>query len=144
MSEMDVRIDESGFIAAFKTWGGMTGRFLDRRATDLQTKAVADAPVGQPGQGHTPGTLKSSITTYNTYEDTELCARVGTSPEVDAGNIGYGYFVHEGTRPHTIIPKQAKALRFVVGGRIVYATKVNHPGTAPNPYLARFLPEIFE
>lgn len=43
---------------------------------------------------------------------------------------------HEGTRPHRIEPRRAKALRFVGGdGRVVFALHVDHPGTRPNPFL---------
>lgn len=34
-----------------------------------------------------------------------------------------------GSRPHTITPTHAKALRFSMGGRIVFAKSVHHPGT---------------
>ncbi len=36
-----------------------------------------------------------------------------------------------GTRPHTIVPVRAMALRFKVGGVVVYTKRVNHPGTQP-------------
>jgi phage gpG-like protein len=43
---------------------------------------------------------------------------------------------HEfGTKPHTIVPRRAKALRFQAGGRTVFARKVNHPGTAGRFYM---------
>ena len=48
----------------------------------------------------------------------------------------YAVFVHEGTRPHVIRPRYARALRFEMDGRTVFAAKVHHPGTAPNPFLA--------
>lgn len=46
----------------------------------------------------------------------------------------YGRFVRVGTRPHTIRPVRAQALRFEINGRIVFAKRVRHPGTRPNPY----------
>ena len=46
----------------------------------------------------------------------------------------YGHFVREGTMPHEILPKKARVLRFVVNGVEVFASRVNHPGTKPNPY----------
>lgn len=66
----------------------------------------------------------------------------GVDPPVDSGNVAsadlyadapYAGFVAEGTRPHQIVPVSAKALRFEVGGDVVFAARVNHPGTAPNP-----------
>lgn len=46
----------------------------------------------------------------------------------------YARFVADGTRPHTIRPRTARALRFQVGGKTVFAMRVNHPGTQPNPW----------
>jgi hypothetical protein len=40
-------------------------------------------------------------------------------------------FVIDGTRPHLIRPRRAKALRFQVGGDVVF--------TRPNPFLQRAL-----
>jgi len=57
-------------------------------------------------------------------------------------NVDYAGFVNDGTRPHIIRPRRAKALRFRVGGRIVYARVVNHPGTRARPFLDRALEEI--
>lgn len=46
----------------------------------------------------------------------------------------YGEFVRDGTPPHVIRPRKAKALRFTIGDRVIFAKKVNHPGTRPNRY----------
>lgn len=54
----------------------------------------------------------------------------------------YAQAVNDGTRPHIIRPKNAKALRFRVGGRVVYAKVVHHPGTRPNPFLDRALRDV--
>ena len=51
----------------------------------------------------------------------------------------YGIFVHEGTKAHPIVARRAKALRFVMNGRVVYAKSVQHPGTKPNRFFLRAL-----
>ncbi len=51
--------------------------------------------------------------------------------------VPYDKFVRLGTRPHPIFARNAKALRFVTGGRVVFAKSVQHPGTEPNPYPER-------
>jgi hypothetical protein len=43
---------------------------------------------------------------------------------------------HNGSRPHTIVPRTASHLRFSSGGRIIYTKLVHHPGTRPNRYLS--------
>ncbi|MCL7377013.1 hypothetical protein [Streptomyces sp. 35G-GA-8] len=48
-------------------------------------------------------------------------------------------YVLDGTRPHIIRPRRAKALRFEVGGRVVYAAYARHPGTRASNFLARAL-----
>lgn len=53
----------------------------------------------------------------------------------------YGMGVIGGTSPHIIRPKRAKVLRFFMGGNIVFATIVHHPGNRPNPYHERVLNE---
>lgn len=57
-------------------------------------------------------------------------------------NVAYAQYVHDGTRPHVIRPRRRQALRFVVGGRVVYAKVVHHPGTRARPFLTRALIEV--
>lgn len=55
----------------------------------------------------------------------------------------YARFVHEGTRPHVIRPRLARALSFDwprAGGRVFFA-QVNHPGTRASRFLAEAVDE---
>lgn len=59
----------------------------------------------------------------------------------------YAAHVEFGTRAHTIVPRRAKALRFAPagsgrlsgtprsGGSVVFARRVRHPGTRPQPFM---------
>lgn len=60
-----------------------------------------------------------------------LFAKVGPT-------VAYAIFVHEGTSPHVILPKNGKALFW--RGAAHPVRSVNHPGTRPN----RFMPKIAE
>ena len=40
-----------------------------------------------------------------------------------------------GTRPHVIRPVRARVLHFVIDGQEIWAMEVNHPGTAPRPFM---------
>lgn len=68
---------------------------------------------------------------------------IGLRTIVTVGSdVEYAAAVNDGTRPHIIRPKNAKALRFRVGGRIVYARVVHHPGTRARPFLDRALRDV--
>lgn len=64
-----------------------------------------------------------------------------TSATVES-NVAYAPYVHDGTRPHRIRPRNRQALRFNVGGQVVFAKVVNHPGTRARPFLVRALREV--
>jgi len=57
-------------------------------------------------------------------------------------DVEYAPMVNDGTRPHIIRPRRAKALKFKVGGRTVYAKVVHHPGTRARPFLDRALADV--
>ena len=57
-------------------------------------------------------------------------------------DLEYAGFVNDGTRPHIIRPVRARALRFKVGGKTVFAKLVHHPGTRARPFLDRALREV--
>lgn len=54
----------------------------------------------------------------------------------------YGEFVREGTKPHEIVPVNAQALRFEIGGKIIFARRVQHPGSRANPYHKRTMARL--
>lgn len=49
--------------------------------------------------------------------------------------VPYAVYVHEGTRAHTITPRNKQVLRFVSRGEFVFAKRVRHPGTRRDPFL---------
>ena len=74
----------------------------------------------------TRGTLKRNIRVFS-----------ATSSEVKIGNtaeVKYAKFVHNGTRPYIIKPKNKKALANKKAG-LFFGKKVKHPGIKANPYL---------
>jgi HK97 gp10 family phage protein len=56
-------------------------------------------------------------------------------------DVFYAPFVNDGTRPHRIYPRRGRFLRFTVGGDVVYARVVRHPGTRARPFLDQALRE---
>jgi hypothetical protein len=76
------------------------------------------------------GALKRSIR-MNHYGNTQ-----GQKLVITAGK-NYALKHHEGTRPHTITPKdQGGVLVFSGRSRVVRTTTVNHPGTRANKFLS--------
>jgi HK97 gp10 family phage protein len=73
------------------------------------------------------GALKSSIIVEKMDELTYI-----VGPTID-----YSIYVEYGTKPHLILPRYARALRFETEDGIVFAKKVYHPGSAPNPFVRR-------
>lgn len=106
---------------------GDVARDLARRAIRVESRAKRLCPVDT-------GRLRASITWEIVRSSGGVyVARVGT-------NVKYARAVHDGTRPHVIEPRQATVLRFPANGGIVYARRVNHPGTRGIPFLRDALP----
>ncbi len=103
--------------------GGMVYRNMERRLLRVEAEARRRAP-GSMGAG-----IRSQIQ-RGAGGDFRGVIR-STHPAT--------IYVVSGTRPHTIRPVRAKALRFNVAGRVVYATVVHHPGTRKNDFLTEAL-----
>jgi hypothetical protein len=86
------------------------------------------------GRKRQPGDLARSQVMRNGSYNGEPAVFVGTQDPI-------GAFVHEGTVPHLILPKNGKHLVFYWGraGRVVYLKQVHHPGSKPNRWLIRSL-----
>lgn len=77
--------------------------------------------------------FRTGKTRASLYAETRgTTVRVGSRSPVAA-------YLNNGTRAHTIRPIGAKALRFYIGGRAVFAKYVRHPGTKPTRFLQRAL-----
>jgi hypothetical protein len=119
-----IRIDWAAVDRMLNSPTGMVGRDCQQRADRTAARARQFAPgsmseriappVVQPGPG-------------------------GPSADITVRHEAVGYIIN-GTRPHQIRPVRAKALRFTVGGRVVFARLVNHPGTKPDDFLNKSLP----
>lgn len=108
-------------------------RYTASVAQQVKTEArrrvgVSREPQSFSGRGQ-PQHLRDAIVT-------RIVERGGTTVVRVIAARPYAVFHHEGTRPHVIRPVRAKALRFTVGRVVVFAKKVNHPGTRPNRFLA--------
>jgi len=129
-------VEDVTALRAFLSWDGAPGRDFERRMKTLAYRQTGDAPrrTGRMAGLVGPRRLQSDFGRY---------LEGGAGVNVASTNAkGYAQYVSSGTRPHVILPKRGKALRFVIAGRTVFARRVNHPGTRANPYLTRHLAEF--
>jgi hypothetical protein len=107
----------------FYSKNGEVSKDMLKRAHRVARHARMQAPVKT-------GRLKRSIKVYKHERYTRgQSVRVGTS-------VPYANYVHEGTKPHLIIPNSKRALKFTKGQSVIITRRVNHPGTRPNRFLA--------
>lgn len=105
--------------------GGLVYRNMERRVRRVEAEARRLAP-GSMGRGN------------------NITVSIRRGPGGDFRGVinarhPAALFVLHGTRPHIIRPVRAQALRFTVGGRVVYAKVVMHPGTRANDFLGKAL-----
>ena len=122
-----IRLDRA---ALNRTITNATRRELTEAGRQVVNRAKVLAPVRT-------GRLRSSIRA----EPPRIFSLRGSLTV--GSDVEYAGFVNDGTRPHQIKPRRTGGvLRFTVGGRVVYARVVNHPGTRARPFLDRALREV--
>lgn len=136
MSDPVIVWNEQAFNHVFRSWDGPVGRDLREKCRVIEAKAMVHV-------GFDTGQLLFAIDTAFDHFAGDLLARVGANP--NGNQKGYALYHHEGTAPHRIVARNAKALRFPdrrQGGGVVYRHSVSHPGNKPNPYLTQPLREV--
>ncbi|MEU9576318.1 hypothetical protein [Streptomyces chilikensis] len=112
---VEVRIDSSRFRVIGRRW-------FERKVEDVAETARVLAP----------GSMSRHIET-----------RVDDSSRGATGIIACTHhasvYVVFGTRPHQIVPRRRRALRFPMAGGDVFARRVNHPGNRANNFLGEAL-----
>lgn len=111
-----------------RTPNGMVGRWMARKGRTLVELAKNQVGVDT-------GALRGSISQRTTGES------YGIKTTVTAHD-GKAMMHHEGTRAHRIVPVRANVLRFEIGGKVIYARQVWHPGTQANRFLSDNLPRV--
>lgn len=129
---LSMQLDAHGLrdspLARF-SWAKASVAFADRAQPLVRDALKAKAPVGQGPQA---GRLKKSIRSQRKTGLVEGALEIRFKAYVP-----YIEYVLDGTRPHTITPKAARALRWQGTGGVVFAKRVQHPGTRPNHFNLR-------
>lgn len=120
-----LRIDWRAVDHMLNSPTGMVGRDCQQRADRTAARARQFAP-GSMSERIAPPVVQGGPG--------------GPSADITVRHPAVGYVIN-GTPPHPIRPRPPKrALRFTIGGRVVFARHVNHPGTKPNDFLNKALP----
>lgn len=120
--------DQGGIQYVTRSPSGPVGVHMAKLGRKLVRYAQRDVGVDT-------GRLRQSINSRVTVETTGLVTTVGSDNRI-------ALMHHNGTRRHVIEPRNRRALRFSRGASIVYARRVMHPGTKPNPYLSQNLARV--
>lgn len=114
----------------FKKWVKCVNELTVKTGTAIQETAVNNAP-------RKTGVYQRSID----YDGDKTIT----------ANANYSADIEYGTNAHIIEPVDKKALAFQKNGKTVFAKKVNHPGTKPNPVMRmaartvqKQIPQIFK
>lgn len=106
-------------------------------AIKIMEDAKQLAPVGETGEYRNSIKVSDTIVNENSIETMIYTDATVSSLEGQSYNLGY--LLENGTEPHTILPKNSDALVFDIDGETIFAKKVNHPGTNPQPH---FIPAL--
>lgn len=124
--------DPAGWNHAFHSWDGVLGKWMSKKTVQVQVRAMAEAPVKT-------GATKGSIRFRFGYSGTELESTVGVLTQ-------QGLWVHEGTRPHVIRPRNPEGHLVFFWPKVmatVVTKQVFHPGIRSNPFLVKALHQVF-
>ena len=120
-----VRLDRGQLT---RTIQGESRRVLNLRAQRILNRARILAPVNT-GRLRASGRIKRAAFFSFRPKATVIF------------DVDYAAAVNDGRRAVRITPKRAQALRFVIGGRVVFAKVVNQPARAAKPFLDRAVRE---
>jgi hypothetical protein len=105
-------------------------------AEEAKTRLQVYTPQTSPGRTNIAALWEVDRTTTEA-QDLFVLRNTYRKPEVIL-------FFEEGTRPHIIRPRRAKALRFFIDGDEIHARNVWHPGTREHRMIWRTRGEITE
>jgi hypothetical protein len=124
--------------ASFESDGGNLGaqvnEVLQRRMRSIIRQVAADARTNAPVD---TGRMAQAIKEDPIESPTPFRVIGGVT-----SHAPYSIYVHQGTAPHVIRPRNASALRFKAGGETVFASSVNHPGTRARPFLTNAVARV--
>lgn len=121
---MNIRVDSSALQKWLKS---AAVKLAAQTETALQRTAWEAAKFARVSGLYKDRTYKLFKSIRPTVQPTKSAVKA-TAP--------YAFYVENGTRPHAIVARRRKALRFVQNGEVFFRRSVWHPGTWPRPFMA--------
>jgi hypothetical protein len=108
---------------------------LERQLADARSRAMARAVEAGAEEARTRHRFqsRSGATVAGIRGFVTLVSQAETVGVLESASE-VSVFLNDGTGPHEILPRDAKALRFATGGRVVFAARAHHPGTQADPF----------
>lgn len=125
---LHIRVDSKEAVDAFSK----AGNNLQRRLVVAMRESLRD--VQEHARKHhrfttRTGEAERSIEASDVKTDGHtVSGEVGTTREITV-------YLHQGTKPHDIVPRKKKVLRWPDGGSFIFAHRVHHPGTKQDPFI---------
>lgn len=145
--DVDVRGLQEAIAASRKLQTGFVGAVVNDGLRSIGRTFVPGKGIGPLADATPKDTGKLARSTFFEIaapklgglgiRSQELLIKQPARTAKEYGAQAYGAFVRGGTRPHEIRARLKKTLHFFVGNEEFFPTKVNHPGTEPNPYHIR-------
>jgi hypothetical protein len=141
MSAISLSLNDPGLEARLRDSAGAIQAAARAMATEndftvshIQIKSLSFPKAGSTtplGCRYMTGRLRDSLRAGKPrVSGAEIISSIGS-------NMPYAPAMEFGTKPHVIRPKNKKALKFSIGGRMMFRKQVNHPGTAPRGFIQR-------
>lgn len=91
-------------------------------------------PAGLAWADETVKVMRSSIPARTGATRRSVRRRNATEKKATVVSSHVAYFIDAGSKAHVIKPRKAARLVFEVGGRTIFARKVNHPRIGARPF----------
>jgi hypothetical protein len=125
---MTIKLKINGLSESVVSLKGLLPHLTNSTILKLSQVAYDEAQIGAARHNKT-GALVQSLFNRAVPGGREVGHDTRRAPQA--------LWVNLGTRPHVIMPKNKKALRWASGGRFFFAGKVNHPGYRGDAYIIR-------
>lgn len=100
----------------------------------MEAMEISTRDVQEYAREHHRFTTRTGDAERSIAAKVEATGAIGAKGEVGTSRL-VTIYLHEGTKPHTIVPRSKMVLRWPAGGKFAFAKRVHHPGTKQDPFI---------